>query len=298
MGPGWGSMPDVAAEPDRLRVLTFNALSPTCVSWPRRREVVVPGMRLLRPDVVALQEVVDTPDHDQATDVLGPGFHLARHPRTADDGVTATLASRWPFGAVHRLDLDVTPRTREFPWGGAVVAEVLAPPPLGPLLVVHHEPVYQLDRERERELQAVETARFVEDLVARSRPEHVVLLGDLDATPDAASIRFWTGRQSLEGTSVGYHDAGESARPGEQGHTFTTANALVREGSMPLVRPRRIDHVMVRGSDHGPTLEVLSCDLAFADPVDGVQASDHYGVVADLAVPARPPGRLATPPPA
>jgi hypothetical protein len=26
------------------------------------------------------------------------------------------------------------------------------------------------------------------------------------------------------------------------------------------------------------------------EPVDGVQASDHYGVLAELAVPRRPPG--------
>jgi endonuclease/exonuclease/phosphatase family metal-dependent hydrolase len=64
---------------------------------------------------------------------------------------------------------------------------------------------------------------------------------------------------------------------------------------MHLVRPRRIDYIMVRGPGHGPTLDVLSCELAFTEPVDGVQASDHYGVVADLAVPARPPGQLATP---
>jgi hypothetical protein len=31
----------------------------------------------------------------------------------------------------------------------------------------------------------------------------VVVAGDIDATPDAASIRFWTGKQSLAGLTAG-----------------------------------------------------------------------------------------------
>jgi hypothetical protein len=48
---------------------------------------------------------------------------------------------------------------------------------------------------------------------------------------------------------------------------------------------RRIDDVFVRGDEYGPTLEIAACALAFAEPIDGVWASDHIGVVADLAVP-------------
>ena len=41
---------------------------------------------------------------------------------------------------------------------------------------------------------------------------------------------------------------------------------------------------MVRCVDHGPTLDVSSCERIFDKPVDGVWASDHFGVVADLAL--------------
>jgi hypothetical protein len=37
----------------------------------------------------------------------------------------------------------VTERTGDFRWCAALVAEVLAPPPLGPLLFVHHKPTWQ-----------------------------------------------------------------------------------------------------------------------------------------------------------
>lgn len=274
-----------------LRVLTWNVLAPDFAEWPERRKAIRAELRRLRPDVIALQEVRDGECEDQIADLLGGGFHLARHPR-APDGTTAVLGSRWAFDAVHEVDLDVTPRAVEFPWSGTVVAEVSAPAPIGRLRIVHHKPVYQLGHERERELQAVRTAEFVEGLIGASgRPTHTVLLGDLDAAPDAATVRFWTGRQSLASTSVGYHDAWESARPDEPGHTFTPDNPLVRDGEMPLVRPRRIDYVMVRGNSFGPTLRVVSCDLVGTGPTP---PSDHYGVVADLTPASRPPGTPST----
>ena len=43
-----------------------------------------------------------------------------------------------------------------------------------------------------------------------------------------------------------------------------------------------MDYVLVRCGDHGPTLRIADARLAVHEPVDGVQPSDHYGVVADL----------------
>jgi endonuclease/exonuclease/phosphatase family metal-dependent hydrolase len=163
------------------------------------------------------------------------------------------------------------------------------------LLFVHHKPAWQAGYAAERERQAVACARFVEEQLA-GRPRHVVLAGDFDDTPVSASVRFWTGKQSLHGVSVAYRDAWAAARPDEPGHTFTPANPLERTGEMSLELGRRIDYVMVRCGIHGPTLAVTDCRLAFDEPVDGVWASDHFGVVADLAVPERPPGAAVSPP--
>jgi endonuclease/exonuclease/phosphatase family metal-dependent hydrolase len=277
---------------DRLRVLTMNLLAPDQADWERRRPVLVDGLAALRPDVVALQETVWGDGDDQAADLLGPGVHVARHAGRSADGVGAVVASRWPLGTIREVDLHVTPRTAGFPWCAALTVEVLAPAPLGPVLLVHHKPSYEYGFARERELQAARTAAFVEELVA-GRSVHVVLAGDFDDPPEAASIRFWTGLQSLEGVSVRYEDAWAVARPGEPGHTFTPRNPLVRAGAMPLDPGRRIDYVMVRCGTHGPTLAVDGCALAFDEPVGGVWASDHFGVVADLRVPERPPGEWA-----
>jgi hypothetical protein len=77
------------------------------------------------------------------------------------------------------------------------------------------------------------------------------------------------------------------ARSGEAGHTFTPTNPLVAENKRALDRGRRIDYVFVRCEDslYGPTLDIRACPLAFDEPVGGVWASGHFGVVAGLSVP-------------
>ncbi|MFH8409893.1 hypothetical protein ACH4FX_34705 [Streptomyces sp. NPDC018019] len=67
----------------------------------------------------------------------------------------------------------------------------------------------------------------------------------------------------------------------------------MRRGDIPADPGRRIDHILVRCGSHGPTLTVAGCDRFLVEPVDGARASDHYGMTADLAVPARPPSEWA-----
>jgi endonuclease/exonuclease/phosphatase family metal-dependent hydrolase len=270
--------------------MTMNLLSPEHADWESRRTVVRSGLRELRPDVVALQETVWGHGYDQAADLLGPDYEVTRHSARSADGVGAVLASRWPLGQAREVDLHVTTRVDDLPWAAAVVAEVALPEPWGSTLFVHHKPTYQIGYARERELQAVACARFVEDQVA-GQDVHAVLLGDFDDVPESSSVRFWTGRQSLEGLSVAYRDAWEAVHPNDHGHTFSPVNPLVSAGEMSLELGRRIDYVMVRCGIHGPSLEIADCRRVFDQAVDGIWASDHFGVVADLQVPAHPPGR-------
>jgi endonuclease/exonuclease/phosphatase family metal-dependent hydrolase len=271
-----------------VRVATLNLFGRQG-AWDERRPVLVDGFRRLRPDLVAFQEAIVGGGYDQVVEVLGSGFHVA-HQRVGlmgDGNHAVSIASRWPLGKVLDVDLRVTPGPMDYPCG-TLVAEVLAPDPVGPLLFVNHGPWYPWGAEHERELQAVVAARFVEELVGLD-DRHVVLAGDFNAVPDAASVRFWSGRQSLDGISVCYRDAWDHAHPYEAGHTFSPRNPLTSCDEPFLDVGRRIDYVMARCGAHGPTLAVSECTRIFDEPVDGVWASDHFGVVADLAVPtARP----------
>ena len=277
---------------DSARLLTFNVLTRQSAAGEQRQEVARRLMAGLHADVVALQEVTRGSGFDQAADLLGPDFTIVDLPGWTADHEGECLATRWPVEATFELDLGLTARAGSPARACAVAIEVVIPP-VGRLLAVHHKGTFELDREHVREQQALATARFVEELVAERPDLPVVLLGDFNAGPDAASLRFLTGRQSLEGVSVRYEDAWEAVHPDDPGHTFTPINPLVRAGQMPLERGRRIDHILIRSGPHGPALDVADCRLTFDLPLDGVWASDHFGVLAELRLPDHPPGSWA-----
>jgi len=264
-----------------VRVATLNVWG-RYGAWDERRSVLFDGLRQLQPDIIAVQEAVVTEAYDQVSDLLGAGYHLAHQKGREVDGTGLSIASRWKVRKVWQETLHVTPRAGP---SEIAVAEIRAQEFLGgTLLFAHHNASWQLGFEHERELQAVAASGFVEDLLDKREANHVVLAGDFNATPDSASVRFWRGLQSLDATSVCYRDAWESVHPGDPGHTFTPHNPLVNGGdNWPLELGRRLDYVMVRCGDHGPTLDVRACERIFDEPVDGVWASDHFGVVADLS---------------
>lgn len=272
---------------DRIRVLTQN-LWGIRGAWDLRRAVLKRLIAELDADLVSFQEAIKTPSYDQAADLLGSRYHFAYQQTPESDGQSAVIASRWPIGSTCEVEMHVTPKTQGFACT-TMVAEIVAPEPFGPLLFVNHLPNWQLDFALERELQAARAARRVEELVGE-RSAHVILAGDLTDAPHSASVRLWTGWQSVDGVSVCYRDAWESANPGQLGETFTPRNPIVANQDWPA---RRLDYIMVRCAAFGPTLAIESCRLLFEGPIDGVWASDHFGVVADLVMPSRP----APPPP-
>jgi endonuclease/exonuclease/phosphatase family metal-dependent hydrolase len=275
-----------------LRVVTANVLGPANASWEDRLPVLSRGLRRAAPDVAALQEV-PARDDGAVTALLGEGYHVTPFSRTADDGVGGVLATRWPHRLLTEIDQrDPARGDDELPWATTVLVQVGTP--VGDVVVAHHKPSWPFPWEDARERQAVRAARAVEEHVGGA---HAVVLGDLDATPDAASVLFLRGRRPVDGFSVCYQDAWETVHPREPGFTFDAVNPLVRRGEVATAVTRRIDYVLVRSRLHGPTLQVRSCALLFAAAEDGVWASDHFGVVADLAQPEHAPGSWGEPDP-
>jgi len=248
--------------------------------WPERRPLLSQGLGALAPDLLALQEVTPTTLDDL---FAGTSFHIVKDSRGKADGKGIAIISRWPIRTVHEIP---QPRAADsLSASTAVIVEL--PPPLGPLLFVNHKPDWQLDRQRQREEQAVAVASYIEDLLA-DNPMPTVVAGDFDATPDSSTIRFWTGRQSLDHTSVCYADAWANTNPDDPGHTFTPTNAMLPkadDGIWARELGRRIDYVLVRVGQSTPSLDVTSCERIFTQPVAGHWVSDHFGLVADLAIP-------------
>jgi endonuclease/exonuclease/phosphatase family metal-dependent hydrolase len=277
----------------RLRALTLNVYGPSNPDWKRRHALLRKTLRKLDADVIALQEV---PVNDPLflDDLVGPGFHFAHFSRPSAHGVAGTLATRWPHTHVTEVDLRVTGGAADtLTWCATVVIETDTP--LGTVVVAHHKPSWPFPFEREREAQAVLAAQTLEAHIG-DREVHALVLGDFDATPDSASLSFWRRRRPVDGISVCYQDTWEYVHPDEPGRTFDRDNPSVRDGEVATAVSRRIDYILVRAGHHGPTLQALDCQLFLDHPVNGVWASDHYGVMADLALPAQGPGTAGSTP--
>ena len=273
----------------RLRVATINVQ--TDEGDPRRLEILNRELRELEADIVALQEVLHEPGREQLPGLLeGTGLQgthqaevMAYTPPFTDRYGGNAIATRWPHRIVETLDLRLADAP-DVPW--CTLAARVELPEGGELLAIATTTSWRLDAEAARERQVV----AVTDLDARHRTRlPTIIAGDLNAAPDAASIRYLTGRQALAGRSVHYHDAWEVAGDGP-GHTWTVENPSARAEIEAIVRQpehrRRIDYVLT-GSWHAhpeAQCQIRAARLDFDQPTDGVWTSDHYGVVVDLEV--------------
>ena len=211
--------------PEQIRLYTHNIYARRA-RWEDRRPLLVRGIADLDPDIILFQEEVWTSSYDQSADLVGSDRYVVHsRARSRDERSGISVASRWPVVAVHEIDLTIGgPPVDEYVWATLVV-EVEAPAPVGRLIIANHFPDATADREYERERQAVLVAKRLAEL-ADPDDVPVVLAGDLDAEPDAASLRFFTGRQSLDGLSVAYVRAWDVAHPGERCWTLDPANPL------------------------------------------------------------------------
>lgn len=273
----------------RVRILTLNVWNTE--GDPRRPEVINRGIRQLEPDLIALQEVVHTAGTRSLETLLaGLAFHVTHQaevqesvPRFSDRYGGAAVATRWPHQVVEVLDLRLAGMS-DVPW--ATLAAVVKVPTEGEMLFIAATAAWRPSAEAVRERQAIAIA----DLDARHRRDlPTVIAGDFNAGPEAASIRYLTGRQSLDGRSVLYHDAWAIAGKGP-GYTWSTENPNTRRGIDQIVRQReyrnRFDYVFVGSWDAHPKAHarVQSAEIAFDQPIEGIWASDHSGVVVDLEV--------------
>jgi endonuclease/exonuclease/phosphatase family metal-dependent hydrolase len=104
--------------------------------------------------------------------------------------------------------------------------------------------------------------------------------GDFNADPDADEIRMMTGATTLPVEKQVFIDAWRAAGTGTPGYTWSHANPYTIMDPEP---ERRLDYVFVgypRDDDAGG--QVMTCAVEGTQPVDGVQPSDHYAVLAEL----------------
>lgn len=272
----------------QLRVVNLNVWNNA--GDPRRVGVINRELRRLKPDLVALQEVIHSPGDNQLEELLdGLDLHsthqadVAPTPPFGEQYGGNAVATRWPHRVVEVLDLRMSDAA-DVPWFTLAVSVPV--PSEGDVLFIDTTWSWRLEAESARERQAV----AITDLDSRHRSVlPTIIAGDLNATPQAASMRYLTGLQSLGGRSVYYHDAWDIAGHGP-GFTWTVENPNAKSVIDQIVRQpdhhRRIDHVLVGSWQAHPKAycHINSAVLAFDEPVDGVWPSDHFGVVVDLDI--------------
>ncbi|UGT43945.1 endonuclease/exonuclease/phosphatase family protein [Nocardia yamanashiensis] len=285
-----------------LRIAQLNMGSLLEPHWERRRQEILAWFDRLDPDLVCLQEVwEDTaePGGNTAAWLVDHapqghwhwcfgGYPLPFLPDRPTLRFGSAVLSRWPIDRheVIALPVDPSPPDPHPSWtmqaellyartGGAdVFSTHLAPPPAQ---------AYQ----RVRQVLAIDEAiRARHDPATTPLPP--ILCGDFNAKPESDEMRFLNANAVIEGRSTHYVDAWSTLRPGEAGRTMDPlTNPQARFLNVP---PQRIDYVLVgdpflRPEGAGRLLEV---DLAFCEPLTGILASDHYGLVADVRWPQKP----------
>lgn len=273
---------------DRVRVLTLNCWNLSS-PFEERMELIRSGIEALQPDLIGLQEIVVRRDgFDQGAMLLeGLGYEWAYgaavrwtedHPLLPwdahGDGLGNVAASRWPIlrSAVEPLPGEETGERRsaialhvDSPWGSLSFTST------------HLNWKYRHGPVRER--QVVALADFV-DRWSEGACAPPILVGDLNAEPDSAEVRFLCGLQSLDGRGVFFQDAWRVAGNGGPGFTWDNVNSQAAISHEPN---RRIDYVMSGEADPMTGRgRIETASVAFAEPENGVFPSDHFGVLAEI----------------
>ncbi len=273
--------------PSTMRILTLNCWN-VSAPFEERMSLIRAGIAELAPDLVGLQEIIVRRDgFDQGEMLLGGlGYDLAYGPASRwndagellpwdaeGDAIGNLIASRWPIRqwAVHELPGAETGERRS-----AVAGRIETP--AGELAFVTTNLNWKLHHGAVRERQAVELAGFTRAWARATRLPPVVV-GDLNAEPDSAEVRFLCGLQSLEGRSTYFQDAWRVAGDGTPGFTWDNRNRFAAYVFEPS---RRIDYVLVGLPTSSGVGSIESVRLALNEPHDSIFPSDHFGVLATI----------------
>lgn len=252
--------------------------------WEARQAAIAGVLAAEQPDVIGLQEVwVEENGINQASALAERlGLYAAVGDLRFHNGLAFTNAvlSRWPIAesvSQPLPGLDGGPSHRNV-LGATVDA------PFGRFVFASTHLDYRFDASATRQAQTAAVAEFMAE--RRNDPATgypAVLVGDFNAIPTSDEIRILTGEKTPAVAGLVFTDAWSTAGDGSPGHTWHSANPYLTDATWPN---RRLDYIFVSWPRTKPAGTAIRCWTAGREPIDGVVASDHYAVVADLAVPA------------
>jgi len=265
----------------RLRCLTLNLWGAEA-PLAERMDLVARGLQTLAPDVVALQEVRETPGQlpNQAeTLARAGGYQHVFAPATPIGGGQEGLAllSKAPIAEHAAVELPhAEPQERR------ILLSARLQTAAGDVWVHTTHLNYRLHHGRERQDQVLAIDAAVK---ARQNDLPQIVMGDFNARPESDEIRWLKGLCTLEGRRVHYQDAWDRLHPGEWGWTWASANPYT--APLRFLEPdRRIDYIFVTTMRKDGRGTIHDCRIVFDRPEGGVFASDHFGLLAEVQIPA------------
>jgi endonuclease/exonuclease/phosphatase family metal-dependent hydrolase len=247
--------------------------------WPDRRAEIVAWVDRLQPDLISLQEVIESTDgQNQArwiAEEAGDDYHVAFAGEKLwnDIGLFGNaVLSRWPIDAEHSMPLAGQTVTDD------VRRSIVHARTNGLDMFATHLN-WKFDDGITREEQVQEVTTFIDEHSDPASPLPPILAGDFNAEPDATEIRFLTGTATLGGRSVYYQDAWRVAGSRGPGFTWDNRNPYAHTVREP---DRRIDYVFV-GWRHDAKGRVESARVVCDRVLTKTFASDHFGVYAEVA---------------
>lgn len=267
--------------PGEFRAMTYNVRLDTPADgpnrWSERRNLLVAQIELVRPQLLGMQEVLPGQRADLVSSL--PGYIFVGGGR--DDGKLAGEASplaieRAAFRLVEggMFWLSPTPEVPSLGWDAgfrrvASWARLVRRSDGAPLLALNTHWDHQGKAAREG------AARQIAQWIAthRRKGEAVVLMGDFNASLDEPSLQHLL---SGEGEGLALADSRAAAGNRAVGATITFNGYQIAPGTGGT-----IDHILL-----GAGASVVRYH-ALAEHFDGRLASDHFPVIADVAVPCR-----------
>lgn len=267
----------------QLRVATWNI-------WGRfgdfrgRQSAIASTLQSLSPDLVGLVEIWWDESESQL-EQLGERLGY-QHRAQAEIGLVEGVP--WGVGVLSRLPIATTERI-EFanplsgqPPGVALVAKVEAEPGAFDFVCMCEwgltwSPLGAgANSDRLPSFQALSGA-----LAGRRRPVAPILVGDLNAPPEARDIRALTGKEPQLEMAMTFVDSWEFVH-GIQGGFTADAFANPHLHGTPFGR-HRVDYVMTGAGVEFERLWRVNDASVFGQSGDaGAPPSDHYGVLAEL----------------
>jgi endonuclease/exonuclease/phosphatase family metal-dependent hydrolase len=263
-----------AAAASRVRVMTLNIWNYN-EPWDLRRGLIAACIAESAPDIIGLQEIrldATRAPLDQARQIVGllgdayqalcrPAMVYERDPICAEG---LAVLSRWPIASSDAVELTRDPSDPADRHQRIVLHAEIATP-AGPL---HFLNTHWSLSEAARLRNAAETRAVVGGLADRAP---VILVGDLNSTPDGASARALFGRDASDEIVV--RDAWPTLHPDQPGFTYRCDKPA-----------RRIDYIAFNLP--GGAGRLLDIRLACCQSTDGVFPSDHLGIIAEFEVQA------------